>query len=143
MKHDVRPVRQVLGRLAFGDDLLVALTRICEDEGIMLGRVSAIGALSEARIGFYDQAAAEYIYHDLAMQLELIDLVGNVSEKEGRPFVHAHVTLGRRDGGVVGGHLFEGSMVFACEYVIEVLESEGRFTRRFDPQTGLFLWAGE
>ena len=77
------------GNLACGDDLLRSLTNLCVQEHVSWGRIEAIGAVKRARIGFYDQNKHEYLFVDLARPLELVSLLGNVSLKDGAPFVHA------------------------------------------------------
>ncbi len=69
---------------------------------------------------------------------EITKLVGNVSLKEGRPMVHAHVTLAD-EGKAFGGHLAPGTVVFACEFIIQVFEGVS-LTRSLDAETGLQLW---
>ena len=128
-----------IGRLGFGCDLLEGLTGICGERNITLGRMAAIGAVSSARVGFYDQQAREYRYHDLDQPMEIASLTGNVSIKDGQPFVHAHVTLTDDQGRAFGGHLAPGTVVFACEFVIEAFDGPA-FDRGFDEQTGLPLW---
>lgn len=62
-------------------------------EQITLGEVRAIRAVTKARLGLYDQAKQVYEYLDFDQPLEIVTLMGNVSLKDGKPFVHAHVTL--------------------------------------------------
>jgi len=128
-----------MGGLDHGSDLLEELTAFCVDKGVQLGRVEAIGAVQKARVGFYDQTAREYEYVDLDMPAEITNLTGNISMKDGKPFVHAHITLYDDDGGSHGGHLAEGTIVFACEFVIEQF-SGPTLDRSFDETTGLTLW---
>ena len=105
--------------------------------------MSAIGAVSQARVGFYNQAERQYYYLDLARPLEILALVGNVSLKDGKPMVHAHDTLGDHDGRAFGGHLAPGTLVFACEFIIQEYRSSAALERRMDDPTGLFLWPPE
>jgi len=142
MKAEVRTIRRFMGRIPQGQDLLGYLNRVCQEEKIEAGQVSAIGAVSRARIGFYDQARREYGFIDLAEPMEIVALQGNVSLKDGKPFVHAHVALGDHAGRLRGGHLAEGAPVFACEYVITQFASEAAFSRGPDQGTGLPLWRG-
>ncbi len=93
MKVNVKPGRIVMGRLQKGDDLLGALQKICSDQQIRLGDIRALGAVRKARIGYYDQDRRDYSFFDLAQHLELLALVGNVSIRDGKPFLHAHVTF--------------------------------------------------
>ena len=133
--------RRLMGRLPHGCDLLEELTRICQEEGITLGKLSAIGALSRARVGYYDQEGREYRYLDFDQDLELLCLMGNVSLKDGRPMVHAHVVLGDAQGRAFGGHLAPGCRVFACEFILQVYQAPQALERRFEPTTGLVLWS--
>ncbi|MGQ9823863.1 MAG: PPC domain-containing DNA-binding protein [Desulfotomaculales bacterium] len=140
MKKEAKAARVIVGRLKKGDDLLEALTKECAASRIVLGEVRAIGAVSRARVGYYDQKSRLYRYLEFGEPMEILSLAGNISLKEGRPFVHAHVTLADGEGRACGGHLAEGTEVFACEFVIREYLSGEPFERAFDPETGLFLW---
>lgn len=133
------PGRVVMGRLDHGADLLEEITEICRKEGIRMGRVEAIGAVSGARLGFYDQKTREYQFFTIDQPLEILKLAGNISIKDGDPMVHAHVVLGDKDGKAFGGHLAPGTTVFACECIIGVLEGPV-LERKSDRETGLPLW---
>jgi uncharacterized protein len=131
---------RLVARLSKDSDLLEEITAVCRDHGIRLGRIEALGAVQKARLAFYDQQTHEYKPVSIDEPLEITKLTGNVSLKDKEPFVHAHVTLADRTGKAYGGHLASGTVVFACECVIEafggvVLE------RELDEPTGLFLWA--
>lgn len=139
LTKSVRQVRVLMGRLERGDDLLARLTEICVAEGVRAGRLEAIGAVERACLAYYDQQAGEYQFFELDAPLEITKLSGNVSLKDGQPMVHAHVTLADRDGRAFGGHLAPGTVVFACEFVVEVFDGPD-FVRGFDEQTGLPLW---
>jgi len=141
MNLGVTAGRRIMGRLAKGEDLLAALTKCCQDLGVHLGEVRAIGAVSQARVGYYDQEGRQYLWLELPNPLEILALLGNISFKDGKPFVHAHVTLGDREGRAYGGHLAEGTTVFAGEFVIYEFQAEQRLERHYDAQTGLFLWS--
>ncbi|WP_243174932.1 MULTISPECIES: PPC domain-containing DNA-binding protein [Desulfofundulus] len=141
----VQPVsrgRMIMGRLKKGSDLLASLTQLCVNENIQLGVVRAIGAVTRARVGFYHQDRRTYTYLEFDNPHEIIGLEGNISLRDGQPFIHAHIALMAADGRMVGGHLAEGTEVFACEYVITELlhEHERDFERVFDEATGLYLW---
>ena len=128
-----------MGKLKRGDDLLGAISVICRENNIRLGRVEAIGAVEKATIGYYDQKRREYDFFTIDTPHEITSLTGNVSLKDNVPMVHAHVTLSDEKGVVKGGHLGPGTIVFACEVVIEGFEGPA-FNRGFDEDTGLPLW---
>ena len=128
-----------MGRLACGSDLLRELNDLCACRNVTLGRIEAIGAVQKANIGFYDQTRREYRFLSLDFPMEITHLTGNISLKEEKPFVHAHATLVDENGNVYGGHLAGGTVVFACEFVLEAFEGP-RFERKRDDETGLPLW---
>jgi predicted DNA-binding protein with PD1-like motif len=131
--------RILVGRLAHGSDLLEELTRVAAENVVLAGRVEVIGAVSRARFGYYDQTKREYVYFEREEPLEILALVGNVSLKDRGCFVHAHVTLADEEGRAFGGHLAEGTTVFAAEFRIEELAGV-ELHRVPDKTTGLALW---
>jgi predicted DNA-binding protein with PD1-like motif len=135
----VTPGKSYLGRLNFEGDLLEELNAFCAEKDIQLGRVEAIGAVQKARIGYYHQDKREYEFHELNEPMEILSLAGNVSLKDGKPFVHAHVTLSNAAGQAFGGHLAPGTVIFACEALVQTLEGPV-LQRTSDEDTGLPLW---
>ena len=135
----VRSERLLMGRLSRGGDLLGELMDICSREKISLGRIEVIGAVERARLGYYHQEAKEYRNLALNEPLEIASFQGNVSVRDGAPFVHGHLTLANERGMTFGGHLLSGSVVFAAEFIIETFTGSS-FVRRFDEDTGLHLW---
>jgi len=138
--NKVEPGKLFIGKVRHGGDLLEELTTLCLKENIRLGRVGALGAVQRARLGFYDQQTQEYQFFVVDQPLEITALLGNVSLKDGTPFVHAHVTLADKTGHAYGGHLAPGTVVFACEFILEAFDGP-LLERNFDETTGLHLWA--
>jgi predicted DNA-binding protein with PD1-like motif len=128
-----------MGRLTKDGDLLEEITNFCIKENIRLGWLEAIGAVKMARLGFYNQEAREYQYITFKSNLEITKLAGNVSIKDDKPMVHAHVTLADDKGNCYGGHLATGTIVFACEVIVQAFD-EMDFIRAYDKETGLPLW---
>lgn len=129
----------LIGRLEHGSDLLDELQKICIEQKIMLGRIQGIGAVQRARLAWYDQEKKIYHYTDLEKHLEIVSLSGNISLKEGKPFVHAHIVLSDGNFQSFGGHLAQGTLVFACEITIDVLQ-DALLERALDNTTQLYLW---
>jgi predicted DNA-binding protein with PD1-like motif len=71
----------------------------------------------------------------VAGDTEVVAFLGNLSIAEEGPRLHAHVTLSRRDGSALGGHLFEGRAGATLE--IFVMEVPGELRRSPDEETGL------
>jgi predicted DNA-binding protein with PD1-like motif len=131
--------RCLMGRLAPGDDLLVALESLVRERNIRSGQVQFLGALQKGALGYYDQNARQYRTLVLDRHLEIAAGAGNVSLRDGQPMVHAHLVLSDEEGRCWGGHLVPGNVVFACEFAILVLEGEP-WSRHPDDYTGLTLW---
>jgi uncharacterized protein len=129
----------LMGRLSYGCDLLEELTDIAKKNGVTLARIEAIGAVQKARIAYYEQKTKGYQFLSFDYPLELLRLSGNISLKNEIPFVHAHITLSDGSGKSLGGHLASGTIVFSCEFIIDVYDGPA-LTRGLDQQTGLHLW---
>jgi predicted DNA-binding protein with PD1-like motif len=56
---------------------------------------------------------------------------------QGKPKLHVHVVLGRRDGQALGGHLLEAIVRPTLEVLL--IESHGHLRRDCDPVSGLAL----
>ncbi len=136
---EVQRGRLLVGRLDHGADLLGEITAICRDADVRLARIQAIGAVQKARLAYYDQTEKTYRSFEFSQPLEILSLAGNVSIRDGEPAVHAHLVLADAEGNAFGGHLAEGTVVFACECMIEELVGE-EFVRNHDEPTGLPLW---
>ncbi len=128
-----------MGKLEYGKDILEELTAVCEKENVTLGIINALGAVQKATIGFYNQETKEYQFEEVDEPLEITALVGNISLRDGKPIIHAHITLSDEHDNAIGGHLATGTTVFACEF--EIIELEGpAYERGPDQITRLPLW---
>jgi len=139
MLKNIKPSKTFIGKLSHGMDLLEEMTALCIKENITLGRIEGIGAVQKARVGYYNQAAREYQFIEINSHLEITNIVGNVSIKDNKPFVHAHVTLADENANAFGGHLAQGTVIFACEIILHAFEGP-KITRSYDEVTGLPLW---
>jgi hypothetical protein len=133
--------KNLLVRAEHNSDLIQFITRIAEEKGITLAEFTAIGALKRAQLGFYDQE--KHRYHEIMVDSphEIASCIGNISVKDGKSFVHAHVVLAGEDGTTKAGHLIEG-IVFAAEVHLRELEGV-KLERKHDEETGLSLWEVE
>ena len=119
-------------------EISAALAAFCEEMDIRCGAVYGIGAISEATFRFLDPATKRYVDKTFAEQMEITNLTGNISRKDGKPYLHLHLTCSRRDYTCVGGHMLTAVINGACELVVEKLSCVAG--RRFDPETGLNLY---
>jgi predicted DNA-binding protein with PD1-like motif len=120
-----------------GDEVVAGLRAFAAEANLTAARLTAIGALSDVTLGFFDPARKEYEKTVLREQVEVLSLLGNVTVHEGKPAVHAHVVVGKRDGTAHGGHLLEAHVRPTLEVI--VIESPKHLHRVHDPATGLAL----
>ncbi|MCD6498660.1 MAG: DNA-binding protein [Deltaproteobacteria bacterium] len=137
-----RKGRSIMGRLDRGDSLIDSLLQVCRKYSVRSAEIRGLGAFQEVELTAYDQSKGQYLPpHRFAGNLEILSLVGNVTEKDGDLFCHLHATIARdTDNGlqVLGGHVKQGT-VFACEFVLDTLD-DVILRRKVDRKTGLGLW---
>jgi predicted DNA-binding protein with PD1-like motif len=131
--------RAFVGRLAPGTDLVAEIERFCAEQGIHSAWVSAIGAVSHAAFGYYEQDEHRYLELSSDHHHEITSFTGNISLREGKPFLHAHAGFASRDGDSVGGHVLPGCIVFVGEVTIREM-GDIELERLPDEVTGLALW---
>lgn len=140
---EFKPVQSgqiLMGKLGYGCDLLDEITKVVKELGIRLGRIEAIGAVQKAQIGFYNQESRMYQFLSFDQPMEITKLTGNISLNDGNPFVHAHITLSDSSGKAFGGHLVTGTIIFACEFILQAFDGPD-FNRCLNDETGLALWS--
>ncbi|MEM2098574.1 MAG: DNA-binding protein [Candidatus Bathyarchaeia archaeon] len=136
---DFKVERNMLIRAKYDSDLVKFITQLAEEVGITAATFTVIGAVKDAKLGFYDQTERKYYEIIVNGPHEIASCIGNVSLKDGERSVHAHVVLSDKSGSVKAGHLITAT-VFAAE--IHLLELKGTLLKReYDEETGLFLWS--
>lgn len=131
--------RAFVGRLETGDDLVEEIERVCAEKEINAAWVSVIGAVKRATFAYYEQQGHRYLELDSNEHHEITGFVGNISIRDGQPFLHAHATFCARSGEAVGGHLLKGCEVFAAEVTIREMTGVV-LERTADESSGLALW---
>ena len=120
-------------------EITTEIAAFCEEKDIHSGIIGGLAAISEATFRFLDPGSKQYVDRTFNEQMEVTCLTGNISRKDGRPYLHIHVTASRRDYSCIGGHLLSARINGACELYIEDYGLDGT-GRRFDPETGLNLY---
>jgi len=86
-----------------GDEVVSTLTRFAKEHGISAAHFTAIGAFSDAGIGYFDWQKKDYLKNQVNEQVEVVSLIGDIALDRGDPKVHAHVVVGKRNGTGMGG----------------------------------------
>src|SRR5580704_15823758 len=121
-----------------GDELAEGLSKFAEQQRLSAASFKAVGALSSVRLGWYSWESKNYEPSvTLNEQVELLSLIGDVALRDGKPIVHAHAVIGKKDGTAHGGHLLEAHIRPTCEVVLT--ESPSHLQKHIDPQSGLGL----
>ena len=105
-------------RLDAGEKIVETLKALCERDAIGGGYFSGLGSARDAEVGWFDAAAKDYVWTQIPGPGEIVSLIGNITKVDGRPFVHAHISLSGRDLAVRGGHLKEATVAVTCELTL-------------------------
>ena len=126
-------------RLDPGEEIVASLTRLVEQENVQLGTVSALGAAGDVTIGIFNTKEKQYYSQRYQGDYEISALVGNVTRKEGEPYLHLHITIGNPvTGEVHAGHLSSAVISATLELFLQVWD--GQVGRKFSDQVGLNLF---
>ncbi|MBM5804758.1 MAG: DNA-binding protein [Candidatus Verstraetearchaeota archaeon] len=131
-------LREYLCNIPYDADLLVSLKDVVKKLQIRSGIMMVIGALRNATLYYYLQDKKHFHKNMFEGPLEIASGTGNIAILDDEIIVHCHLVLADRDGRCFGGHLAEGSRVFAGEVYIRELSPPMK--RRFDAKTGLNLF---
>ena len=99
-------------RLRRGEDLMLAIQKVCEEKEIDAGVVlSAVGCISEGRV----RGASGVTIRQITEDCEIVSLNGTVSRRR----CHLHIALSKEDMRTIGGHLCTGCIInTTCELII-------------------------
>ena len=120
-------------------ELVEALGAFCRDNGILAGQVSGLGAVSEATFRYLDPKTLRYVDKTFREQMEITNLTGNISQKDGQPYLHINLTCSRSDYSCIGGHLLSARIGGACELLVAAFPDTFA-GREKDPETGLNMY---
>jgi predicted DNA-binding protein with PD1-like motif len=136
---EAQPGRTFVGRLATGTDLVEEIEAFCAARDVSAAWISLVGAVTHAAFAYYDQDERRYVELASDAHHEVSGFIGNISIRDGKPFLHAHATFGEHEGGTLGGHLVRGCTVWVAE--VNIREMTGvELERTPDEVTGLALW---
>lgn len=123
-----------------GDEVMGTLKDFAARERLSAAQITAIGALSDVVLAYFDWQAKEYRHIPVREQVEVASLIGDVAlGPDGKPAVHIHLVVGRRDGTAMAGHLAEAHVRPTLEVILT--ESPVHLRKKHDPESGLALIA--
>lgn len=107
-----------------GEDIPEVIRQLSEKENITCAQVSGIGATSTATVGCYSPAEGKYLEKTFNEPMEIVSLLGNVSRRDGKAYVHLHASFSGVDCNVVGGHLLKAIVGITGEIFITTADTE-------------------
>jgi hypothetical protein len=120
-----------------GDEVVGRLEAFARENSIEAAHFTAIGALSEVVLGYFDWDSKTYLRNRVQEQVEVLSLLGDIALQGSDPKVHAHAVLGRRDSSTCGGHLLEARVRPTLELVLT--QPPNYLRREFDAESRLPL----
>ena len=141
-----RTGRVLVLRLKTGNDLLQTLNKIIEEKGFKAAVIlSGVGLLSSARLRNCKSLPENFpitdrnrSYQIFTYPLEILSISGNISIAEGKPLLHAHLTLSYVEDEVIhviGGHMVEGCIVHGFAEIILLELTDIEMVKTFDEET--------
>jgi uncharacterized protein len=136
--HEVDGQRTFVIVLDTGDEVMSSLQSFVDRHGITAAQFTAIGALSDVTLMYFDWQKKDYLRIPVREQVEVASLIGDVAEApSGTPALHIHMVVGKRDGTAMAGHLGEAHVRPTLEVILT--EAPVHLRKVKDPQSGLAL----
>jgi predicted DNA-binding protein with PD1-like motif len=130
--------RVIFAKMEPGEDVLGAIEDVARKHGVQSGQLSLIGAISQAKLGYYHRESAKYRDFTVDEDVEVVSCIGDISTHEGNLVVHAHMIVADEKGKCWGGHLLPGCTVSVTIELV-IIETEIELIRKRDDMTGLNL----
>ena len=129
----------IISRMGPGDDILKTIEHVAIEHDVKSGQITLIGAVSRAKLGYFDRDSGVYRDFLIERDLEVVSGMGNISRLEDDSVVvHAHLVVSDEEGRCWGGHLMEGCEVSVTIELV-IIETNADLRRVKDEMTGLNL----
>jgi uncharacterized protein len=136
--HEQDGERTFVVVLATGEEVMKSLSAFANQNRIFAAQFSAIGALSDVELKYFDWETKKYESNHLNEQVEVASLLGDIAmSPEKKPSLHVHIVVGRRDGSARAGHLGKAHVRPTLEVILT--ESPAHLRKVHDPESGLNL----
>ena len=130
---------KIVVRIDKGEELCAMLLELAEKEDIRMAGVTGIGASGDVTLGVFNPRIKEYKSVRYEGDYEIASVTGNLSRRDGKPYLHLHAVIGSpAKGECHAGHLNAAVISATCELVIDVID--GEVGRKFSDEVGLNLY---
>ena len=129
----------IVVRIDKGEDIIKKLLELAIEEDILFSSISGLGAVDEVVLGIFDTENKKYISVTYTGDFEITSLVGSLSRKDGKPYIHAHMSIGNViTNKFVGGHLNKAIVSATAEIILTVVNMV--VERELNKEIGLNLF---
>lgn len=128
---------EITVRLDVNDPVKESIREVVITEEVTAAVITGLGALKNFTLGYFQPDAGEYKRDEFSESHELTNASGIISQQEGEPHIHLHVTLAGPDHKAIGGHLHEGQIAAAGEFFL--LPVDSKITRTHNSNRNLDL----
>ena len=129
----------IVVRLDQGEEICRQLLMIAKKENITAAAVSGIGATDDFAVGLFDPEKKQFGENHFTGYYEITAITGNLSTKDGEPYLHLHMSCADAQGKMVGGHLAYATISLTGEIFLQLCN--GTVERRRDEALGLNCFA--
>ena len=129
---------KIFVNLQTGDLINESIWGIAVEENISNAWINGIGAIDNVEVGYMDVENKKYQKRNFDEYYELLSLIGNITYRDGVPFVHTHVTFSDTEYNVFGGHLFDANITATGEIILSLADS--KIDRVYNENIGIHTW---
>lgn len=124
-------------RIEPNEEIFESILNFAKKYKINFGFFFGIGAGDYFEIGRYNERTKDYDWKKIKKQMEIISIIGNLTIKENKPYLHIHASLSDKNLKSFGGHLKSAIIFPTCELLF--FASNKKIERKFDELTKLYL----
>lgn len=125
-------------RLDKGDEINDSIYKVAKAEKITAASISGIGATDDFTVGVFSLKNGKYDIFSFTENHEITALIGNITEVNGEPYIHTHITCAKFGGETVGGHLIKAVVSLTAEIVIDIISA--KIDRYHDDALNINKW---
>ena len=111
-------------RLDQNDQIIASLLAFAKKERVRLATIQGLGAVKDFTVGFFNPESRQYQEQKFQGFYEITTLLGNMTTKDGEPYLHVHATFGDENFQILGGHLKEATISVTGEVFIRIIKGE-------------------